>query len=49
MNGRRDKDPMKIFREVASEPGEDSFIKSRENFLETGTVDDVEYCNEFED
>jgi len=49
MNGKRDKDTKKIIREIAREQGEDSFTKGRENFLGTGTVDGVEYCNEFED
>lgn len=30
MNGRREKDTKKIVRKVASEPGQDIFIKGRE-------------------
>lgn len=49
MNGEGDKNIKKIVREIARQQGEESFTKDRENFLGTGTVDGVEYCNESED
>lgn len=34
--------------EVASEPGEHSFTKGKENFTEAATVNSVKSCNDFE-